>query len=254
MFYTKDLYLDAVTDEGGQALYKLYNDYEVQVGIEGTADFVIPRTYKLLEEVITGDGLRFLIRQRIDDAVVGYCSLTVNWITHTAHPMLFIGKAFRDKGYGKQLMALLMYVAFQEVNCRKIAITVYSFNERAMHLYQSVGFKEEGRVLEECYRNGQYWDVVYMGLFRTNWQEYHRTMVRAGTRSHNSQKEPVWRVYLMYKDSNNEIAYVRCDEEPSDEIVAQALELNRPMGATAAFKRLDAADFVPELYTKNENQ
>lgn len=189
MFYTRNLYLDAVSEEGGQELFKLFNDYEIQVGIEATSDFVVPRTYEKLKEEISGGGLCFLVRQRTDNAVIGYGCISANWITHTARPMLFIGKEYRGKGYGTQLMALLMYVAFNEVNCRKMAITVYSFNERAIHVYKAAGFKEEGRVPEECYRNGRYWDVVYLGLFRKDYREYFHTLVTTAVQKEGDQTQ-----------------------------------------------------------------
>lgn len=172
MYFTKDIYLDAVSEGGAKELYKLYNDYDLQKGIESNFEFVVPRTYDYLYKQINDGGLCFMVRKRENQEVIGYASLSVNWITHVAKPLLFIVKPHRGKGYGKQLMALLMHIAFQEVNVRKISIVVYSFNEQAIRLYKAVDFKEEGRVMGECYREGTYWDILYLGLFKDEVSPY----------------------------------------------------------------------------------
>jgi diamine N-acetyltransferase len=47
---------------------------------------------------------------------------------------------------------------------------VNSTNERAMAAYRSCGFREEGRQREHVWSDGQYIDLVYMGLLRREWR------------------------------------------------------------------------------------
>lgn len=178
MYYTKDLKLGVVTEEGAKQLYEKYNDYWGRACCDSTDSFTVPETWDDFYGGIKSGGLSFLVTKREDGTVIGYGSLTVSYIAQLARPYIFISKEHRGKGYGTQLMAALVYIAFQEVNARKVSLVVYGMNQPGIHLYEKMGFKEEGRRLEEVYRDGSYWDVIAMGLFRKDWREYWKSLVQ----------------------------------------------------------------------------
>jgi RimJ/RimL family protein N-acetyltransferase len=180
MYYTKDLQLTVVDEDGAKELYKNWNDYYGRACCDSTDVFIVPETWTEYYEWIKGGGLAFLVKLR-DGTIIGFTSLTVAYIPQVVRPYLFIAQAYRGKGYGTQLMAVLMHIAFQEVNARKMSLVVYGLNQIGQHLYSKMGFNEEGRGREEVYRNGQYWDVITMGLFRNNWQERWRSFVQDET-------------------------------------------------------------------------
>lgn len=41
-------------------------------------------------------------------------------------------------------------------------------NEKAVHIYQDLGFKIEGTMISKFFFNGKYKDSHFMGLFRNN--------------------------------------------------------------------------------------
>jgi RimJ/RimL family protein N-acetyltransferase len=53
----------------------------------------------------------------------------------------------------------------KESSCHKVILEVWPHNERALDLYRSAGFVQEGH-LQRHYRrkNGELWDAVVMGL------------------------------------------------------------------------------------------
>ncbi len=71
---------------------------------------------------------------------------------------------YRGRGIGTRLMERGVAWA-REAGAHKIALEVWPHNERAIRLYQKVGFREEG-YLHRHYRrrNGELWDAVVMGL------------------------------------------------------------------------------------------
>jgi RimJ/RimL family protein N-acetyltransferase len=80
---------------------------------------------------------------------------------------ILIGEAdARGKGFGEEATRLLCRFAFDEMNLHKIRLDVYASNEGAVKTYERVGFREEGRLREEAFREGRYLDVVRMGLLR----------------------------------------------------------------------------------------
>ena len=39
--------------------------------------------------------------------------------------------------------------------------------------YEKVGFRVEGRLRQHTFREGRYWDVLFMGLLREDWESSH---------------------------------------------------------------------------------
>ena len=57
--------------------------------------------------------------------------------------------------------------AFKELHLHKIMLKVFSYNTRARKNYQKAGFVEEGILKDEVYRNGNYYDIIYMAKIYT---------------------------------------------------------------------------------------
>lgn len=53
-------------------------------------------------------------------------------------------KGWRDKGVGRIIITELLYWAEKNPIIKKVCLGVFSNNKRAIHLYKSLGFEEEG--------------------------------------------------------------------------------------------------------------
>ena len=71
-----------------------------------------------------------------------------------------------DKGFGQEALKLLALYAFDFLNLRKLYLDSYAFNARALKCYQDVGFVQEGVFRQEFFREGQYHDIIRLGLFK----------------------------------------------------------------------------------------
>jgi RimJ/RimL family protein N-acetyltransferase len=67
-------------------------------------------------------------------------------------------------------MRLLLRHGFETLNLNRIFLRVYSHNPRAIHVYQKVGFVEEGILRQAHFHNGDYKDVHIMSVLRSEWQ------------------------------------------------------------------------------------
>jgi RimJ/RimL family protein N-acetyltransferase len=89
---------------------------------------------------------------------------------HTAHTCeLGIGIGDKDywgRGYGREATRLLIEYAFRYRNFRKVWLRVHGSNERAQKAYLACGFVVEGRLRAHVYSNGNYDDLVIMGILR----------------------------------------------------------------------------------------
>ncbi|MEZ4714082.1 MAG: GNAT family N-acetyltransferase [Caldilineaceae bacterium] len=81
-----------------------------------------------------------------------------------------IGMGVRDdwqgKGVGSALMAAMVDLADNWLNLRRVELTVYVDNMRAIALYKRFGFAIEGAHVDYAFRNGEYVDTYAMARVR----------------------------------------------------------------------------------------
>lgn len=81
-----------------------------------------------------------------------------------------IGMAVRDdwqgKGVGNALMRAAVDLADNWLNLRRLELTVFVDNDRAIQLYERHGFITEGTLAGYVFREGEYVDVYAMARIR----------------------------------------------------------------------------------------
>ena len=70
------------------------------------------------------------------------------------------------KGYGTEACVALCRFGFERLNLNRIHLYTPVYNQRAVALYEKVGFKTEGVLRQDVFQDGQYHDAVVMGLLR----------------------------------------------------------------------------------------
>ena len=108
--------------------------------------------------------------------VIGSCGfIELDHINQTAEAGIFIGnKKYWNKGYGTEAFQLLLDFGFKALNLHNIILKVYSFNERAIRIYNKIGFKKIGKRREALNRGSQTYDIIYMDILRNEFYEkYH---------------------------------------------------------------------------------
>jgi RimJ/RimL family protein N-acetyltransferase len=115
-----------------------------------------------------GDTYKFAIETLEESTFIGGCSINdVDWKNSVATIGIFIGdKEYWAKGYGTDAMETLISFIFLQMNINKIRLTCYSFNERAIKSYEKCGFKVEGVLKQEMFKDGKYHDKIAMGMLR----------------------------------------------------------------------------------------
>jgi len=115
----------------------------------------------------------FTIRTLAEDKLLGDIGLeVVNWAGRDAFVGLGIGdRDFWGRGYGTDAMNVLLRFAFTEINLRRVTLTVFEYNPRAICSYEKAGFRHEGRMRGLLNREGKRWDEFFMGILREEWME-----------------------------------------------------------------------------------
>jgi len=124
-------------------------------------------------EEISPANYYFSIRTLEDDKLIGEIGLdVVNWPGRDAFVGLGIGETeYWSKGYGTDVMNVLLRFAFTEINLRRVSLGVFEYNPRAIRSYEKAGFRHEGRLRHLLNREGRRWDNLFMGILREEWLE-----------------------------------------------------------------------------------
>lgn len=150
------------------------NDVEVELLSGGTPPIPYPAEFwrSLIERRAKAEGrpeADFVIEA--DGRTIGYCGLF--HFEHTARRAelgITIGdRAYWGRGYGREVVGLLLDYGFRIRNLHKICLTVNGDNGRAQRCYSACGFAEEGRLRDHAWNNGRYIDIICMGVLREQW-------------------------------------------------------------------------------------
>ena len=107
-----------------------------------------------------------------EEQVLGLVSLTnIDRMNQTAVFHIMIGDStHRDKGIGSYATNEILRHAFYDMNLNRVELTVLESNNRAIALYEKLGFKKEGIKREAVYKNGEFVNMILMAILKSEYQ------------------------------------------------------------------------------------
>lgn len=167
------IYLSPRNVEDVEKFTEWMNDFEVTdyIGRSG-AIMSLEGERKYLQEDSNPEAT-FSIITLEEDKLIGTISLErINHLDRTATLGIFIGdKNYLSKGYGTEAINLILDYGFNYMNLHNIKLHVLSFNERALKCYKKCGFKETGKIRENKFINGRYYDTISMDILEYEFNE-----------------------------------------------------------------------------------
>jgi RimJ/RimL family protein N-acetyltransferase len=91
---------------------------------------------------------------------------------HSCNFRTLIGPAGRGRGLGTEAVRMIVGYGFEQLGLHRISLQVYAFNPRARHVYERVGFVEEGVLREELRYRDQWVDATVMSILAHEWARY----------------------------------------------------------------------------------
>jgi GNAT superfamily N-acetyltransferase len=124
---------------------------------EHLAALALPDTRYLLGAVPGGDAEGFAILERILDP-------------HEGAKLKRIAVARPGTGFGQPFLAAITRWVFEQTAAERLWLDVFTYNERARHVYRKAGFREDG-LLRQAYvlPSGARVDRVIMSVLRREW-------------------------------------------------------------------------------------
>ncbi|HKW04585.1 MAG TPA: GNAT family protein [Nitrososphaerales archaeon] len=98
--------------------------------------------------------------------LVGQCEVSrgrANDEFHHGSLGISVSKEYRDEGIGRELMKIVLREC-KRADFKTIELEAFGNNKRAIHLYESVGFKLVGIIPKKMYRVGHYYDGAVMSI------------------------------------------------------------------------------------------
>lgn len=166
-----EVYLRALQEDDYLKLNEWRNNHSITDLLGGNRFFTSPlREKKWVENAVENDrvNLRLAICIKGTNTFVGMVNLTnIDYLNRKAEFSIMIGeRSSFGKGLGTQTTYLMLDHAFEQLNLNKVYLTVLEINVRAKSLYKSVGFRQEGVMRQEVYKNGVYNDMILMSLLK----------------------------------------------------------------------------------------
>ncbi|ENG1457112.1 spermidine N1-acetyltransferase [Listeria monocytogenes] len=113
---------------------------------------------------------RFILE--LDGQMVGLVELMeIDYIHRRAEFQIIIDPKFQGHGYAVSATKLAMKYAFHVLNMHKLYLVVDKVNEKAIHVYEKVGFIREGELIDEFFVDGTYLDAIRMCIFQHQYRE-----------------------------------------------------------------------------------
>ncbi|GHU65054.1 N-acetyltransferase [Clostridia bacterium] len=174
MYQGKLVRLRAYSQQDIENVLSQVNDYDsVRMSASG---IIFPATYDdearwIGQQTSMGHGEYQFAVETLDGQYVGGIGIhKVDWKNRVGQCGILIGSAkLRGHGYGSDAVRTLCRIAYNEMNLNKLSLTVMADNEAAIRCYSVCGFKTEGVLRGEVWREGAYHDLIAMGQLRDEW-------------------------------------------------------------------------------------
>lgn len=168
LFTGERIHLRKVTVHDAELYHEWRNNTEVMEWTSSALDvYTFQETEAFIKSISTSSTSKsYMIQLNESSKPIGVVSLVnVDYKNRNAECIIDIGeKDYWGSGYGKEAMSLSLRYSFLELNLHKVYLHVFSFNKRAIALYEKLGFVKEGELKEHVFRSGKWHGITIMAL------------------------------------------------------------------------------------------
>lgn len=117
----------------------------------------------------------FLIESLDKHEPLGACGLLyTNWLIRSSDFSFYIGhdNLYIDQNYAFDAARTLIKYAFNDLNLNKIWMELYEFDTLKIDFFvQKFGFKVDGKLRQNAFTDGRYWDSHIISLLKEDYSE-----------------------------------------------------------------------------------
>src|SRR5579863_10031058 len=105
----------------------------------------------------------------VDRRVIGTCGLQFPMYSGVELVIAIFDERMRRKGIGTFAVRALCAIAFDDLRMQRVELGVYTFDKKAIRVYERCGFEAEARLRRFIFHEGRWQDALWMSLLRSEW-------------------------------------------------------------------------------------
>ncbi|NLJ30716.1 MAG: GNAT family N-acetyltransferase [Clostridiales bacterium] len=166
-----DIRIRPVRAQDAQAIYEI----RIMSGVRENMLAMPTESFSKSEKMIAGAGTNFhaftaiLVQDDASEKVIGMAGLQVYEsprLRHSGGIGIQVHRDYQGMGAGQKLMEAILDLADNWLMLVRVELGVYTCNEKAIRLYEKMGFEREGIKRKAAIRNGEYADELMMARIR----------------------------------------------------------------------------------------
>lgn len=106
-----------------------------------------------------------------DDLVMGTIGVQMDMRHLSGEIGYWLGHDFRRKGYCSEALDKMVSFAFNKVKLNRLHASYFDWNEASGRVLENCGFKQEGFFRQAVRKQGEYQNLVHMGLLEAEWKK-----------------------------------------------------------------------------------
>ncbi|GAA0369962.1 GNAT family N-acetyltransferase [Bacillus horti] len=171
------VYLSPVSSEDANLYYDELFDPEARKLTGTKVLFTFDQVVQYLKDrsMSSTSVLCFIVLQKNDEIIGDIALQDIDTTNRSGGIRISINKHnHQGRGYGTEALKLMLDYGFGQLNLHRIELTVYDYNERAIHVYEKVGFKVEGRLRDALYYDHAYHDTIFMSILEDEFRQLYK--------------------------------------------------------------------------------
>lgn len=115
---------------------------------------------------------RWFMADAPDGTVVGMVALeAINMLHGNAIMPVFIAKPWRRSGVGIRMASMIIDLAFKQLRLHRVTTVYRADNAASAAMLGRLGFKQEGVARQSWFSQGQYFDLLNVGVLVDEWEQ-----------------------------------------------------------------------------------
>lgn len=91
---------------------------------------------------------------------------TIKWLNRKAEVSILLLPEYHRKGIGNKVLNRMLQFAFNTLNFYRLEAEIIEGNQASIKLFEKMGFVKEGVLRKAKYIDGQYFDILRLGLLK----------------------------------------------------------------------------------------
>lgn len=163
--------LRAIEKKDLEFLREMINDPEMEKAVVGWS-FPVSEHEQVIwyeKQILNKSSIKFIIEA--DGKNIGLATIDeIDWKNRKAlHGIKLYGKDIKGRGYGTEVVNLIMKYAFEELQLNRLYGSILEYNEASIKLYKKCGWTIEGTSRKSIFKNNRYHDELQLGILKEDY-------------------------------------------------------------------------------------